>query len=84
MKKGDYVKSNFRAKWKGVILDIKKGTKSKGRFAKKSADIASCLVVRHADGRTPEDRVVMEISTHWLAPIEKFETNLPEGWFRFK
>ena len=68
-KVGLFVKSHYKAQWKGVIesIEISKGCKNRAH------KLCSVLILRDRCGKPLRKRVLMDLDSYWLEVIEPFE-----------
>lgn len=66
---GDFVKCNYRARWKGVITSIEK-RKELGN--NKVYTVCDVLMLKDRCGRSVKKRIVMKRGEGWLEKIEPF------------
>ena len=66
---GVFVRSHYKASWRGVIESIEV---SKG-YKKKSHKLCTVLILRDRCGKPLRKRLTMAIDSEWLEIIEPFE-----------
>ncbi len=74
---GTFVKSNFRAGWKGVVVSEKLQSGS----GKKAHKISKVLLLKDRCGRTLTRKLTSRLSNSWLEECETFSlTERQIGW----
>lgn len=68
---GTFVKSNFRAGWKGIVTSFEVQSGS----GKNSNKICEVLLLKDRNGKNIEKRKTMSLSDGWLEIIDGFQLN---------
>lgn len=68
---GTFVKSNFRAGWKGIVTSFEVQSDS----GKHSNKICEVLLLKDRNGKNIEKRKTMFLSDGWLEIVDEFQLN---------
>ena len=70
-----FVKSNYRGRWVGVVLESNNNRKPDG--------ISMVLLLKDQNGMWFKDRIIKIISNYWLHEVPSFDiTNINPDWFK--
>ena len=80
IEKGDFVESNYRSRWKGIVL---KSVPYKLNFPIQSTGyICTILIIKDGNGHLPRRRIVRNLNQDWLTKIEKIDiSHINKDWF---
>jgi hypothetical protein len=75
----EFVRSHYRAPWKGVVLTREKRTRG-GRFGRID-DLLTVLVLVDRHGNPMRKRHVATLSASWTTPCDAFDVSwVPKNW----
>ena len=70
-----FVRSKFRAPWKGVVINIEKRSN-------KLSPLYTCLIIQCKNGKQPKKRIIRTLDSLWLEEIKPLNiTNINKDWF---
>ena len=70
-----FVKSNYRGRWVGVVLESNNNRKPDG--------ISMVLLLKDQNGMWFKDRIIKIMSNYWLREVPSFDiTNINQDWFK--
>jgi hypothetical protein len=70
-----FVKSKYKSRWKGVIIDKQHRTGFD--------DLYLVLVLKDKNGNVPRKRTIKRIADNWTEEINKFDiSNINKDWFK--
>lgn len=73
-KVGAFVRSHFRARWTGVVIDVEK--------RKDYEPLVTCVIVRDRHGNLLKSRRTRRLSVHWTTPCAPVDVSMyPTNWF---
>jgi len=80
IEKGDFVKSNYRSRWKGVVL---KSINYKLNFPRKCEGyVCTILILKDGNGNLPRRRIIRHLNQDWLSKTEPFNIeHINKDWF---
>ena len=80
IEKGDFVESNYRSRWQGVVLE---SVPYKLNYPVKSTGyVCTILILKDGNGKLPRRRIVRHLNQDWLTKINEFDTShINKDWF---
>jgi len=70
-----FVKSRFRARWSGVVIDTKNRNKQNPLYL--------ILVIKNSIGNIPRKRILKILDSSWTIEIDKINIDdINKDWFR--